>query len=87
MRQFMMTVMALAAFGAVVVTAQAEKKQTARSSQQTVSAAQQAMQECRRQYGGAGPYDPRPRFYLRDQWAWIEGCFKEKTGLYPGQAK
>jgi hypothetical protein len=58
--------------------------QTARPSQ-TVSAAQQAMQECRRQYGGG--YWNSGRFYGHDQWAWIEGCFKEKTGLYPGQAK
>jgi uncharacterized membrane protein len=87
MKKLMTAALALSAlaYGATVLTAQAEKKQTARPSQ-AVSAAQQAMQECRRQYGG-GQQGTNHGFWIRDQWAWVEGCFKEKTGSYPGQAK
>jgi len=75
MRQFTMTRIALAAFGAMVATAQAEK-QPARPSQ-AVSAAQQAIEECKARYGGdsAGPMNevnsPSSRRALRKRPACI----------------
>lgn len=50
---------------------------------QTVSARhQQAMDECKERYGGGVA-----RGHLgRDRYAFIEACFKEKTGMYPFQA-
>jgi Protein of unknown function (DUF3551) len=59
--------------------------QAARPSR-AVTAAQQAMQECRQQYGGSGGDAPHGYYSKDQQSAWVEACFKEKTGLYPGQA-
>jgi hypothetical protein len=49
---------------------------------QTASAThRQAMDECQELYGGG-----RARGHLgRDRYAYIEACFKQKTGMYPFQ--
>jgi Bacterial tandem repeat domain 1 len=47
---------------------------------QALSPAQQAMQECQARYKFAGS-----QMWV-ERWPFVEACFKEKTGLYPGQA-
>jgi hypothetical protein len=50
------------------------------SGSQAVSPAQRAMQECQARYKFAGS-----QMWV-ERWPFVEACFKEKTGLYPGQA-
>jgi hypothetical protein len=82
------TILSLACFVVALFDVGLAMSQTARTSR-TVSAAQQAMEECKARYGGWGPQErgsSRGRVAgLR--YAYIEACFKEKTGLYPFQAK
>jgi hypothetical protein len=53
--------------------------QTARTSQTASATHRQAMEECLNLYGGwRGTLG-------RDRYAYIEACFKQKTGMYPFQ--
>jgi hypothetical protein len=45
-----------------------------------VSPAQRAMLECQARYKFAGSQ------MWQERWPFVERCFKEKTGMYPGQA-
>jgi hypothetical protein len=82
------TIMALACFVVALFDVGLAMSQTARPARAASAARQQAMEECKARYGGWGVQEhngPRGRVGgLR--YAYIEACFKEKTGLYPAQA-
>jgi hypothetical protein len=72
--------------------------QTARPSRAVSAACQQAMGECKARDGGWGVQEhdevlaaaweefDTPISIRLFRYAYIEACFKEKTGLYPAQA-
>jgi hypothetical protein len=52
-------------------------------SPQSFPTASPAMRECAIRYGGRFA---RGRVMRDHRWAYVEACFKEKTGMYPWQA-
>jgi hypothetical protein len=82
------TILSLACFVVALFDVGLGMSQTARPSRAVSAARQQAMEECKARYGGSGPQEhggPRGRV-AAFRYAYIEACFKEKTGLYPFQA-
>jgi hypothetical protein len=82
------TFLSLACFVVALFDVGLAMSQASRPSQAVSAAHQQAMEECKARYGGRGFEDGGPRGRVgRDQrYAYIEACFKEKTGLSPFQA-